>query len=81
MYSQLKKPLTLVLLEQFETALSELFGEHCLSSLSCSTASPGTSPLLASGTFTNNTPPFTTLDRLPLYSMNHLKLRALTKQR
>ena len=63
----------LVLLEQFETALSELFGANCLSTLSCSAASSGILPLLASGAFTNDTPPVMIFDKLSHYSMNHLK--------
>lgn len=63
----------LAVLEQFETELSELFGAHCLSTLSCSAASAGILPLLASGVFTNNTPPIMIFDKLSHYSMNHLK--------
>lgn len=63
----------LALLEQFETSLSELFGAHCLSTLSCSAASSGILPLLASGAFTNDTPPIMVFDKLSHYSMNHLK--------
>lgn len=63
----------LAVLEQFETELSELFGAPCLSTLSCSAASAGILPLLASGLFTQNRPPVMAFDRLAHYSMNHLK--------
>ena len=60
-------------LEQYETELSELFGTHCISTLSCSAASAGVLPLLASGVFTENRPPVMVFDRLAHYSMNHIK--------
>ncbi|SDO25205.1 7-keto-8-aminopelargonate synthetase [Pseudomonas arsenicoxydans] len=63
----------LAVLEQFETELSELFGAPCMSTLSCSAASAGILPLLASGLFTQNRPPVMAFDRLAHYSMNHLK--------
>ncbi|RON53275.1 2-amino-3-ketobutyrate CoA ligase [Pseudomonas frederiksbergensis] len=63
----------LAILEQYESELSELFGAHCLSTLSCSAASAGILPLLASGVFTENRPPVMVFDRLAHYSMNHLK--------
>ncbi|MCU1750563.1 aminotransferase class I/II-fold pyridoxal phosphate-dependent enzyme [Pseudomonas sp. 6D_7.1_Bac1] len=63
----------LAILEQFETELSALFGASCLSTLSCSAASAGVLPLLASGVFTENRPPVMVFDRLAHYSMNHLK--------
>jgi 7-keto-8-aminopelargonate synthetase-like enzyme len=63
----------LAVLEQYETELSELFGGTCLSTLSCSAASAGILPLLASGVFTDNRPPLMAFDRLAHYSMNHLK--------
>ncbi|EJL98359.1 7-keto-8-aminopelargonate synthetase-like enzyme [Pseudomonas sp. GM102] len=63
----------LAILDQFETELSELFGASCLSTLSCSAASAGILPLLASGVFTENRPPVMVFDRLAHYSMNHLK--------
>ncbi|MEO6680069.1 MAG: aminotransferase class I/II-fold pyridoxal phosphate-dependent enzyme [Pseudomonas sp.] len=63
----------LAILDQYETELSELFGARCLSTLSCSAASAGILPLLASGVFTDNRPPVMVFDRLAHYSMNHLK--------
>ncbi|WLG53741.1 aminotransferase class I/II-fold pyridoxal phosphate-dependent enzyme [Pseudomonas sp. FP1742] len=63
----------LAILDQYETELSELFGASCLSTLSCSAASAGILPLLASGVFTENRPPVMAFDRLAHYSMNHLK--------
>jgi 7-keto-8-aminopelargonate synthetase-like enzyme len=63
----------LAILDQFETELSELFGATCLSTLSCSAASAGILPLLASGVFTQERPPVMAFDRLAHYSMNHLK--------
>ena len=63
----------LAILELYETELSALFGATCLSTLSCSAASAGILPLLASGVFTENQPPVMVFDRLAHYSMNHLK--------
>jgi len=63
----------LALLDQYETQLSELFGASCLSALSCSAASAGILPLLASGTFTDDHPPVMVFDKHAHYSMNHLK--------
>jgi 7-keto-8-aminopelargonate synthetase-like enzyme len=63
----------LAILEQYEAELSALFGAHCLSTLSCSAASAGLLPLLASGVFTQNRPPVMVFDRMAHYSMNHLK--------
>jgi 7-keto-8-aminopelargonate synthetase-like enzyme len=63
----------LAILEQYESELSELFGAICLSTLSCSAASAGVLPMLASGVFTQNHPPLMAFDRLAHYSMNHLK--------
>ncbi|MFW9080236.1 aminotransferase class I/II-fold pyridoxal phosphate-dependent enzyme [Pseudomonas sp. P2757] len=63
----------LAILDQYENELSELFGAVCLSTLSCSAASAGILPLLASGVFTQNRPPVMVFDRLAHYSMNHLK--------
>lgn len=63
----------LAILEQYESELSQLFGAVCLSSLSCSAASAGVLPLLASGVFTQNRPPVMVFDRLAHYSMHHLK--------
>nr|WP_248742811.1 MULTISPECIES: aminotransferase class I/II-fold pyridoxal phosphate-dependent enzyme [unclassified Pseudomonas] len=63
----------LALLDQYESELSQLFGAVCLSTLSCSAASAGILPLLASGVFTQGRPPVMVFDRLAHYSMNHLK--------
>lgn len=63
----------LALLDQYESELSQLFGAVCLSSLSCSAASAGILPLVASGVFTHNRPPVMVFDRLAHYSMHHLK--------
>jgi len=63
----------LAILEQYETELSALFGATCLSTLSCSAASAGILPLLASGVFTENRPPVMVFDRLAHDSMSHLK--------
>lgn len=63
----------LAILDQYETQLSELFGASCLSALSCSAASAGILPLLASGAFTDNRPPVLVFDKHAHYSMNHLK--------
>ncbi|AHL32706.1 2-amino-3-ketobutyrate CoA ligase [Pseudomonas brassicacearum] len=63
----------LAILDQYETQLSELFGASCLSALSCSAASAGILPLLASGAFTDNRPPVMVFDKYAHYSMNHLK--------
>ncbi|PWE42346.1 2-amino-3-ketobutyrate CoA ligase [Pseudomonas prosekii] len=63
----------LAILDQYESELSELFGARCISTLSCSAASAGILPLLASGVLTQNRPPVMVFDRLAHYSMNHLK--------
>lgn len=63
----------LAILAQYETQLSELFGASCLSALSCSAASAGILPLLASGAFTDNRPPVMVFDKHAHYSMNHFK--------
>ncbi|WP_371918978.1 aminotransferase class I/II-fold pyridoxal phosphate-dependent enzyme [Pseudomonas sp. B15(2017)] len=63
----------LALLDRYESELSQLFGAVCLSTLSCSAASAGILPLLASGVFTHNRPPVMVFDRMAHYSMNHLK--------
>ncbi|MDQ0650203.1 7-keto-8-aminopelargonate synthetase-like enzyme [Pseudomonas cedrina] len=63
----------LEILEQYEAALSSLFNSICLTTLSCSSASSGLLPLLASGAFTKNTPPTMVFDKHSHYSMNHLK--------
>ena len=60
-------------LEQYEQELSTLFSAHCLSTLSCSAASAGILPLLASGTFTGDIPPTMCFDKHAHYSMNHVK--------
>ena len=63
----------LKLLEQYESELSILFNSICLSTLSCSAASAGLLPLLASGALTNNCPPSIVFDKHSHYSMNHIK--------
>ena len=63
----------LEILERYETELSSLFDSICLSTLSCSAASSGLLPLLASGAFTNDSPPTMIFDKLSHYSMNHIK--------
>ncbi|WP_434558263.1 aminotransferase class I/II-fold pyridoxal phosphate-dependent enzyme [Pseudomonas sp. Z4-20] len=63
----------LAILDQYETQLSELFGASCLSALSCSAASAGILPLLASGALTGNRPPVMVFDKQAHYSMNHIK--------
>ncbi|CAH0319447.1 aminotransferase class I/II-fold pyridoxal phosphate-dependent enzyme [Pseudomonas brassicacearum] len=63
----------LAILDQYETQLSELFGASCLSALSCSAASAGILPLLASGAFTNQCAPVMVFDKYAHYSMNHSK--------
>ncbi|WP_204127109.1 aminotransferase class I/II-fold pyridoxal phosphate-dependent enzyme [Pseudomonas ogarae] len=63
----------LAILDQYETQLSELFGASCLSALSCSAASAGILPLLASGAFTNQCSPVMVFDKYAHYSMNHSK--------
>jgi 7-keto-8-aminopelargonate synthetase-like enzyme len=63
----------LAILEQYENELSQLFDAVCLSTLSCSAASAGILPLLASGIFTEGQPPVMVFDRHAHYSMNHLK--------
>ncbi|WP_115617576.1 8-amino-7-oxononanoate synthase family protein [Chromobacterium vaccinii] len=63
----------LAILDQYEQELSTLFEADCLSTLSCSSASSGILPLLASGVLTDNTPPVMVFDKFSHYSMNHLK--------
>lgn len=63
----------LEILERYETELSSLFNATCLSTLSCSAASSGLLPLIASGLFTSNCPPTLLFDKFSHYSMNHLK--------
>ncbi|WP_392886098.1 aminotransferase class I/II-fold pyridoxal phosphate-dependent enzyme [Pseudomonas migulae] len=63
----------LAALDHYETELSDLFGASCLSTLSCTAASAGILPLLASGVFTQGRSPLMAFDRLAHYSMNHLK--------
>lgn len=63
----------LEILEQYETKLSDLFNSICLSTLSCSAASSGLLPLLASGAFTHGHPPTMVFDKQSHYSMNHIK--------
>lgn len=61
------------LLSQYEEELSSLFKCYALSTLSCSAASAGVLPILASGTFTDNKPPTIVYDKFAHYSMNHIK--------
>lgn len=63
----------LTMLDVYENELSELFGATCLSTLSCSSASSGLLPLLASGALTRQAVPTLVFDRYAHYSMNHLK--------
>lgn len=63
----------LEILERYELELSAHFHSTCLSTLSCSAASSGLLPLLASGAFTNNCPPTMVFDKKSHYSMNHIK--------
>ncbi|MBT2340346.1 MULTISPECIES: aminotransferase class I/II-fold pyridoxal phosphate-dependent enzyme [Pseudomonas] len=63
----------LAILDLYETQLSELFGASCLSALSCSAASAGILPLLASGVFTDDRSPVMVFDKHAHYSMNHIK--------
>ena len=63
----------LEILERYETELSGLFNSICLSTLSCSAASSGLLPMLASGVFTNDSPPTMVFDKYSHYSMNHIK--------
>lgn len=63
----------LAILDDYEFALSSLFNANCLSALSCSSASSGILPLLASGVLTDNNPPCMVFDKYSHYSMNHLK--------
>lgn len=63
----------LEILERYELALSAHFSSICLSTLSCSSASSGLLPLLASGALTNNCPPTMVFDKQSHYSMNHIK--------
>jgi|SRR5450830_135380 len=63
----------LEILERYEQELSTHFDSICLSTLSCSSASSGLLPLLASGALTNNCPPTMVFDKQSHYSMNHIK--------
>jgi len=63
----------LAILQQYENELSQLFGAECLTTLSCSAASAGILPLLASGAFTDQRPPVMVFDKHAHYSMNHIK--------
>ena len=63
----------LEILERYEQELSTLFDSICLSTLSCSSASSGLLPLLASGVLTNNCSPTMVFDKHSHYSMNHIK--------
>lgn len=61
------------LLDIYEHELSTLFSAHCISTLSCSAASAGILPLLASGTLTHNQAPLMCFDQFAHYSINQLK--------
>lgn len=61
------------LLDRYETELSEHFDSICLATLSCSSASAGLLPLLASGALTNDIPPTMVFDKHAHYSINHIK--------
>jgi len=63
----------LAILEDYETQLSTLFDSQCLSTLSCSAASAGLLPLLASGALTDHSPPTLAFDKYAHYSMNLTK--------
>ncbi|HEX4552284.1 aminotransferase class I/II-fold pyridoxal phosphate-dependent enzyme [Pseudomonas sp.] len=63
----------LAILDRYESELSQLFDTICLTTLSCSAASAGILPLLASGVLTENRPPVMVFDQQAHYSMNHLK--------
>lgn len=63
----------LSLLADYEFELSELFSAYCHVTLSCSAASAGILPLLASGIFTNGIAPTMIFDKHAHYSMNHIK--------
>ncbi|RMQ41292.1 7-keto-8-aminopelargonate synthetase-like enzyme [Pseudomonas cichorii] len=60
-------------LAEYEFELSELFNTSCHVTLSCSSASSGILPLLASGVFTSGRPPVMVFDKHAHYSMNHIK--------
>lgn len=61
------------LLSQYEESLSQLFSCSALTTLSCSAASAGILPIIASGAFTNNITPIMVYDKFAHYSMNHIK--------
>lgn len=63
----------LALLDNYQNALSDHFAAYALVTLSCSSASAGMLPLLASGIFNNGIKPLMVFDRFAHYSMNHLK--------
>ncbi|MFA0012030.1 aminotransferase class I/II-fold pyridoxal phosphate-dependent enzyme [Vibrio lentus] len=65
--------LKLSYLDDYEERLSSHFRCEALATLSCSSASSGILPLLASGVMTNNQVPVLAFDKYSHYSMNHTK--------
>ncbi|PQJ89060.1 aminotransferase class I/II-fold pyridoxal phosphate-dependent enzyme [Aliivibrio sifiae] len=65
--------LKLSYLYDYEERLSSHFRCEALATLSCSSASSGILPLLASGVMTNNQVPVLAFDKFSHYSMNHTK--------
>lgn len=63
----------LEILERYENELSTLFNSTCISTLSCSAASSGLLPLIASGILTDNCSPTMVFDKSSHYSINHIK--------
>lgn len=61
------------LISEVEDLLSELFGGHATAAVSCSSASVGVLPLLASGHFTGGDKPLMIFDKHCHFSMNVMK--------
>ncbi len=61
------------LLNQVEELLSEVFGAQALTTLSCSAASAGVLPVLASGHLTGGKKPLMIFDKKSHFSMNFMK--------
>jgi 7-keto-8-aminopelargonate synthetase-like enzyme len=61
------------LLDDVEAMLSELFGCHALTSISCAAASAGVLPVLASGHFTGGVKPYMVFDKNCHFSMSVMK--------
>lgn len=61
------------LLDAVEDKMSYLFGAKAMVALSCSVASAGTLPILASGHFTNGIKPHIVFDKNAHFSMNVMK--------